>query len=119
LTVGSIPAVFGASRAFLLSDQYAFAEAGVPSMLVMEGLAYENFDDEEGRRAFIRWGRERYHSPFDDLQQPLSRDAAAQHLELLVDLVVDLANTFEAPQWKPGAPYAAARLRSLARERGR
>jgi Zn-dependent M28 family amino/carboxypeptidase len=116
LTVGRIPAVFGASRAFLLSDQFAFAEAGVPAILVMEGLHYEHLDEREGRQAFIRWGRERYHTPFDDLQQPLDQAAAVQHLEVLIDFVVDLANTFEAPQWKPGAPYAAARLRSLARE---
>ncbi len=117
LRVSPIPAIFEGDDEIVRGDQYAFASAGVPSLLVQEGLAYRHLPPDEGLRQLIRWGREVYHTPFDDLAQPISVDAAFQHLQLLAALADTLSRTFVVPQWRPGSPHAAARLRTLAEER--
>ena len=62
------------------------------------------------------WFRERYHSPSDDLQQPLDFEASREHLALLSLLVLSVADADLVPEWKPGVPYAYQRLLTLAEE---
>ncbi|MDX1384433.1 MAG: M28 family peptidase, partial [Thermoanaerobaculia bacterium] len=66
---GQVPAAFRHREPFYTSDQLAFAQAGIPSILVMESLDFENLEEREGLERFVRWGRERYHTPFDDLER--------------------------------------------------
>jgi hypothetical protein len=117
LRVGAIPPALRPHESFARSDQLAFALAGIPATLLVEGLKYRNHSSEEGLQAFIRWGEERYHTPFDDADQPVDRNAVAQHFDVVRSLVVELANTFRPPQWHRGVPYVNARLRSIAEER--
>lgn len=117
LAVSPIPALFSGHDEILRGDHYAFASAGIPSLLVQEGTAYRNIGSDEGLRRLVAWGRETYHTPFDDLAQPIRVEAAFQHLQLLAALSDTLARTLIVPQWKPGSPFAAARLRTLAEER--
>ena len=115
--IAPLPSPFDFHEAFLRSDQVAFARAGVPSLLVMENLDYEHTPWEDGRDRFLAWGRDVYHSPFDDLEQPINAEAVGQHVRLLTGLTCGLANTPVAPQWRTGSPYNAARLRSMAEGR--
>jgi len=117
LSVGAIPLALHPQESFARSDQFAFALAGIPTTLLVEGMQYRNHSSEEGLQAFIRWGEERYHTPFDDADQPVDRNAVAQHFEVVRSLVVELANTFRPPQWHRGVPYVNARLRSIAEGR--
>jgi len=117
LSVSRIPPVFDLVKAFASSDQIAFAQAGIPSMLVMEGFSWRNIETNEGLRRFIAWGRERYHTPFDDLSQPISLPAVRQHAKVLLACLSALADTFEPPQWIRGTKYINARLQSIAEER--
>lgn len=112
-----VPAVFSRADVFWRSDQLAFARAGIPSILVMEGLEYEHLSRIEGVQSFIAWGQQRYHLPSDDLSQPIDREAAVQHTQVLLALVGALGDTFAPPQWRRSSPYASARLRSLAEGR--
>jgi hypothetical protein len=117
LTLSDIPAAFDHLDAFASSDQIAFAQAGIPAMLVMEGTGYRNLGPEEGFRRFIEWGKDRYHSPFDDADQPVDTAAVRHHTVILLAVLAALADTWEAPQWIRGAKYINARLQSLAEER--
>jgi hypothetical protein len=117
LILSPVPERIVDSEAFARSDQLAFAEAGIPSILVMEGSRYRHLAPAEGRARFVRWGQERYHTPFDDLRQPVDRDAVLQHSRVLLALVESLADTFTPPQWLPGSPYVNARLRAVAEGR--
>ena len=117
MTVSPLPDGFDLSEAFAGSDQIAFAQAGIPSLLIMEGTAYRNIGREEGYGRFLEWGRTRYHSPFDDADQPVNRAALRQHGQLLCAFLAGLASTYEPPQWLPGTKYINARLQSLAEER--
>lgn len=117
LTVSEVPAPFSASAAFARSDQFAFATAGIPAILIMEGQRYRNTSYDEGLQRMIRWGREIYHSPFDDLQQPLNYEAATQHTRALFAFCYALAELNEPPQWRPNTPFQNARLRTIAEQR--
>ena len=112
-----IPAPFRAREPFYDSDHLAFAQAGVPAILVMEGFGWRNLAQAEGDRRFTAWGRERYHTPFDDLEQPLDSSAIEQHATVLLAFVRQVADTLTEPQWLPGSPFVGARLRSLAEGR--
>jgi hypothetical protein len=59
----------------------------------------------------------RYHTPFDDLSQYIDYVAAAQHTEILYNLILLLANSEIVPEWKSSSPFINARLRSIAEKR--
>jgi len=117
LRVSSIPSPFPAPVSFARSDQITFAKAGVPALLVMEGPDYRHTSREAGLQRLIKWGQEIYHTPVDDLQQPINLAAAQQHTQVLFALCFALANSANEPQWKKGVPYLAARLQSIAEKR--
>lgn len=98
---------------FRNSDQFMFAQAGIPSLLIAEGLHYESTPFEEGLRRFTAWTEERYHTPFDDLTQQFDLRAAAQHISVIMDLTMELANTSSPPEWNESSPFVLARKRSI------
>lgn len=117
LEISPIPTEFSASESYSRSDQIAFAQAGIPSILIVDGFRYEHLTAEEGRNRQIEWLRNYYHTPFDDLNQPLNFDAAIQHCCLLFEFCRRVANLETEPQWKSGTPYINARLQSIAEKR--
>ena len=117
LQVTDIPSQFKVYEAFNQSDQISFAAAGVPSILVLEGLRNKHKTEEEVLYAFIDYMVNRYHTPFDDLFQDIDYAAAAQHTEVLYNLILSLANSEIIPEWKQGSPFINARLRSIAEKR--
>jgi len=117
LRVSAPPAVLADSEAFARSDQAAFAEAGIPAILVNEGFAGGRFPPQTALARFLEWGRTRYHRPSDDLRQPLDFAASRSHAALLADLVWELSEQAEAPRWRVDGPYAAAQARARAEKR--
>jgi hypothetical protein len=117
LAVSSNYLEFYGAEAFYRSDQIAFAKAGIPSILISEGISYKNITHEEGIKLHQNWFEKIYHSPFDDLNQPMNFDAVLQHCNLLLSFCKYLSNHSKEPQWKPGTHYTNARLRSIAEKR--
>ena len=117
LTVENVPPEFNQSEAFNQSDQVSFAVAGIPSILVLEGLKNKNKSREEVLNTFIDYIVNRYHSPQDDLNQNIDYVAGAQHAEVLFDLARNIANSEESPEWNSGSPYINERLRSIAEKK--
>ncbi|NUO80979.1 M20/M25/M40 family metallo-hydrolase, partial [candidate division KSB1 bacterium] len=117
LKTSPIPAPFSNSTAFALSDQFAFANAGIPAILLMEGYHYRNTSLQEGLQRIITWGRDIYHTPFDDLKQPINYRAAQQHCQILFAFCYALADMKDAPQWRDGTPFVNTRLRTIAEKR--
>ena len=114
ISIENIPPQFKKFEAFSESDQLAFASAGIPSILVLEGLKHKNMSDEKVLKAFINYMVNTYHTPSDDLNQNISYEAAVEHLQLLYNFCYLLAQSPETPQWKPESPFINARLRSIA-----
>lgn len=114
LIAEDIPPQFKNFEAFNRSDQIVFATAGIPSLLVLEGIKNKNKSEEEVLNAFINYMIYKYHTPFDDLSQKIDYTAAVQHAQILFDLSFSIANSEAAPEWKEDTPYSNARLRSIA-----
>jgi Zn-dependent M28 family amino/carboxypeptidase len=117
LEVDKIPPQFEVYEAFNQSDQISFAAAGVPSILVLEGIKHKSINDQLVLQAFIDYMANRYHSPFDDLSVDIDYRAAAQHTEVLFNLILSLSNSIITPEWNSGSPFVNARLRSIAEKK--
>jgi hypothetical protein len=117
LDIADIPPQFRFNESFSQSDQVAFANAGIPAMLIAEGLDYVNLSKEEGLKKYVEYATIYYHTPFDDLQLPINLEAAKQHMIILFSLIEDLANNPKEPEWNKGVPYLNARLRSIAEKK--
>lgn len=117
LQVSQFPLGCMALEAFARSDQIAFARAGIPSILISERFSYHNHTRAEGWQRIDQWMRDVYHSPFDDLNQPLNFEAARLHCQLLFAFCHPIADGAFYPDWKSGTPFITARLRSIAEKR--
>lgn len=101
----------------LSSDQFSFAQAGIPAVMLMEGLDYQHLGYAEGVKRFFEWGRKIYHSPFDDLHQPINKKAMLQHTQILFAFISAVANSYITPQWLAGSEFVNARLQSISEKR--
>jgi hypothetical protein len=92
---------FPEENIFVRSDQIAFVRRGIPAIYISTGL-----DSVEpgvnGAAEFRNWLRTRYHSPKDDLQQPIDWSAALLLTEFDYRLGLAAANRDARPRWKPG-----------------
>jgi Zn-dependent M28 family amino/carboxypeptidase len=117
LKISVIPKEFKSNEAFNLSDQFTFAKAGIPSVLIMDAPDYVNLSREEGINRFIAYDLFVYHTPFDDFNLPVNYDAVKQHIDFLYKLILNIANSEEEPEWKSGSPFINERLRTRAEKR--
>lgn len=117
LSLTNIPAPFENWLSYYKSDQASFAQAGIPSILVYEGIDPKYKSKDDALNWFINYSQNIYHSPFDDLNQSLNINATIQHLTLLFDFISILANSENAPEWHEDSPFLEARLRSIAEKR--
>jgi len=109
--------VKNAQSLFTRSDQIVFARAGIPSILVIEGNAYQSSDPQAGQNRMKQWVKNIYHTPFDDLSQPINYAAVEQHVMLLKNFLRSVAAVEQQIEWKPGIPYRVERFRSRAENR--
>ena len=116
LRIGGMPFGLASREPFTASDQLSFAEAGVPSIQVMEGLGFRTLRGDVGWRRFVEWGRTRYHTPRDSLNQPIRWDAVQQHVDVLERFVRHVADSPQEPSWLPHTPWLEERLRTLAED---
>ncbi len=117
LKVSPLPSCFIASESFARSDQIAFAKVGIPAILIAEGLEHENLTREQALLKMLNWMDKIYHSPFDDLTQPMNFEAAWQHCQFIYKFCHHLANLPTFPEWKSGTCYINARLQTIAEKR--
>jgi Peptidase family M28 len=99
VTIGPDP--FPQEVFFVRSDQYSFVRQGVPSLFPFGGLRSDSGVDAAAR--FKEWLATRYHTPQDDVDQPMdleSGGARNAQFEFLVGL--EIANADQRPAWKKG-----------------
>jgi hypothetical protein len=85
---------------FVRSDQYSFVRHGVPSLFPFMGMRSDSGVDAPAR--FKEWLATRYHTPQDDLGQPMDFEAGAKHAQLGFLVGLEIANADERPAWKKG-----------------
>jgi hypothetical protein len=56
----------------------------------------------DGAKITADWIRTRYHTPQDDMQQPLNFKAARLDTQVIFAVAYEIANTPVRPQWNKG-----------------
>lgn len=84
-------------NSFIRTDQYSFVRAGIPAIAMKVGFALGS-PEQEMEKA---WRTNRYHSPADNLQQPVDLNSAAHFDEFMVHLTESVANDPARPSWTP------------------
>lgn len=82
-------------NAFTRSDQYSFIRSGIPALSLKVGFAKDSPEHEMVRK----WRAERYHSPRDDLAQPIDKQAAVDFNRVYMRLLEAVANRSTRPAW--------------------
>jgi Zn-dependent M28 family amino/carboxypeptidase len=78
---------------FTRSDHYRFVREGVPSVFLMTGFAGE------GEKQFKNFLATNYHSPKDDMNQPINWEAGAKFARINYLIAREIADAPQAPSW--------------------
>ena len=81
---------------FTRSDQFSFAQAGIPSAIIKTGWAGP------GKKAVEDFIAHHYHEVSDDLSNPIDWRAAAKFARLNYLVARDLADGADTPRWYDG-----------------
>jgi Zn-dependent M28 family amino/carboxypeptidase len=97
-----VPDPFPDRRVFIRSDQYSFIKAGVPSLFMKLGFKRDTPE------AVVEhdWRANIYHSPRDDLNQPVIRKVAADFADYVAAVVLRVANETTRPTWNKDSYFA-------------
>jgi Peptidase family M28 len=80
---------------FIRSDQASFVRRGIPGLAFKFGW----LPDSAEQKIFNDWIHTRYHSPSDDLNQAVDKEAAAQFTQLIAQLALRVADAPARPSW--------------------
>jgi hypothetical protein len=86
-------------NSFIRSDQYSFIKKGIPSIFFGFGSAKGSPEE----ATIKQWITERYHSPMDNLKQPVDLAAAAEFNKIFLQLAEAVADRPQRPQWNPNS----------------
>jgi len=84
---------------FIRSDQYSFVQRGVPAVFLMTGTD----STEPTVDGLARWREfleHEYHTPGDDVGEPMDLPSAARFIRFAVDLGWSVAESSERPRWR-------------------
>ncbi|HSK78910.1 MAG TPA: M28 family metallopeptidase [Thermoanaerobaculia bacterium] len=86
---------------FIRTDHYSFVKKGVPAISLAVGLQTSD-PALDPAALYVKWIRETYHQPQDDMSQAIDFGALTQftRLNLLISYLV--AQSDKAPSWNPG-----------------
>lgn len=117
LRLADLPVFIAQAESFARSDQMAFARVGIPATILIDGFHHRHQSPDAALAQWVGWQNQLYHTPFDDLEQPINREACVQHIGVLFSVARALADAKREPEWYPGSPFARARLLSRAEQR--
>jgi hypothetical protein len=85
---------------FIRSDQYSFVQRGVPSLFVMDGPD-ASAAGVNGLEVQEKWFMTRYHTPLDDMDQPLDYESGAKGVRFEFLVGFEIAQQEDRPAWNP------------------
>ncbi len=80
------------------SDQISFIRQGIPALFIAGGFTAEE-PKKDAEKVFNKWMKKRYHSPFDDLDQPYSEIAFLNALKFNFLTVYYLSDRLKKIEW--------------------
>lgn len=94
---------------FFRSDHFNFAKVGIPALYPGSGNISLAHDSAWAPDHAAMYGRDHYHSPFDQLDPSWEIAGMVEDVRFLFDVGVTLANEDKFPQWKEGSEFKAKR----------
>lgn len=98
---------------FYRSDQFSFAQIGVPAMYLDAGIDFVDRPEGWGREQVDNWTEVHYHQPSDEFDDSWNFDGIIEDTLIGYWTGLAIANADEMPQWNPGDEFEAARLEAL------
>ena len=87
--------------AFIRSDQYSFVLQGIPAVDITDGVKASD-PKVDGLVVIKKWLTTQYHTPLDNMDQPLDYDSAARASGLNFLVGYELAQQDQPPAWNSG-----------------
>ena len=99
--LSTVPDPLPDRNVFIRTDQFSFVRVGIPALAFKFGFAKDTpqFQIEHD------WRANRYHSPSDDLMQPVMKDEAVKLDDFVAALTLRVANADTRPQWLPESVF--------------
>jgi Zn-dependent M28 family amino/carboxypeptidase len=91
------------------ADHYAFARAGVPSVILGSGSNLIEGGYRAGKRAGDEYAARRYHQAADKWSPQMNVTGMARDAAFYLDLGLLLANSDDWPDWRQGNPFRTVR----------
>ena len=86
---------------FIRNDAYSFVRQGVPAVLLLPGM--NSGDPKRDGLAMLKdWLKSRYHTPKDDMGQPLDFEAGAKFTQACFRFAYEVATEKQRPTWTVG-----------------
>ena len=95
------------------SDQFSFANIGVPAIFCDSGTDFVDRPAGWGRQQMEKYEAERYHQPADELDDSWSFDGMIEDARLGFWAGWFIANDDKMPAWKSGDEFEAVRKRAI------
>jgi hypothetical protein len=86
---------------FIRSDQYSFVLQGVPAVVMSDGITSTD-PKINGLAIEKKWLSTRYHTPLDNMDQPLDYESGAKAAGLNFLVGYELAQRDQPPEWNKG-----------------
>jgi len=96
------------------SDQFSFAEVGVPALFFGNGTDFVGRPAGWGKQQMEEWELKKYHQPSDRLDAAWNFDGMIEDAKLDMLSAWLVAQADALPTWNPGDEFEAARKRALA-----
>jgi Zn-dependent M28 family amino/carboxypeptidase len=100
---------------FYRSDHFHFARMGVPALYLSAPTQYRDRSSEWGREQRDDYTQNRYHKPSDEVRADWDFAGAAEEVELMRAVLLDVGAAEKWPEWKAGAEFKARREALLGR----
>lgn len=94
---------------FTRSDQFSFAQVGVPCLFLRWSNEYEDLTPEAAKAKWKEKLDTIYHKPADKFDPSWSWEGMRREVQVAVLLGVDIGNRPEMPQWKAKDPFEKPR----------
>ncbi len=94
---------------YFRSDHFSLAKVGVPGLYTKNGRLHREKGPEWVEKAISEYVANRYHRPADQYENWWRLDGAREDLELLLDVILRLAQEKTFPQWAKDSEFRAAR----------
>ena len=104
---------------FYRSDQFSFANVGVPAAYLNKGTDVIGKPAGFGREQEESYEKTDYHQPSDELRETWDFSGAVEDMKLAFWLGCRVADAPELPRWNKGDEFEAARLKAVGKAGGR